>query len=148
MELSDGGTDYASSFGVGGVIGTNFAWPGAPGKKDPKLLLTPEREAIWGKWTKLFQEKRLVDGEYLGALYDIGFDKPETHVIAKGGAMYYAFYAHQFSGTVELRGLQPGIYRVRDYVHGRELGTVRGPTGKLAARFRQSMLLEVRPQDP
>ena len=36
-----GGEDFASTFGVGGVVGTNFAWPGAPGKKDKKLLLTP-----------------------------------------------------------------------------------------------------------
>jgi alpha-galactosidase len=35
VELSDGGEDFASTFGVGGVIGTNFAWPGAPGEKDP-----------------------------------------------------------------------------------------------------------------
>ena len=148
VEMSEGGTDFASSFGVGAVIGTNFAWPGAPGQKDPKLLLTPERQAIWAKWTKLYQEKRLVDGEYLGTLYDIGFDKPEAHVISKDGTMYYAFYAHQFSGAIELRGLKAGMYRVRDYVHGRALGTVRGPTGKLAARFRQSLLLEVRPQEP
>ena len=31
VEMSEGGTDFASTFGVGGVIGTNFAWPGAPG---------------------------------------------------------------------------------------------------------------------
>ena len=66
VELSDGGTDFASSFGVGAMIGTNFAWPGAPGKKDPKLLLTPERQVLWAKWMKLFNQLRLVDGEYLG----------------------------------------------------------------------------------
>ena len=33
VELSDGGDDFASTFGVGGVIGTNFAWPGAPGRR-------------------------------------------------------------------------------------------------------------------
>ena len=32
----------------------------------------------------------LPKGEYLGALYDIGFDKPEAHAISKDGAMYYA----------------------------------------------------------
>ena len=148
VELSEGGTDFASTMGVGGVIGTNFAWPGAPGKKDPKLLLTPARHAIWGKWTQLYQEKRLIDGEYLGALYDIGFDKPETHVIAKGETLYYAFYAKTFTGTVELRGLKPGSYRVRDYVHGRDLGVVQGPTAKLATRFKQSLLVEAQPQLP
>ena len=145
VEMSEGGTDFASTFGVGGVIGTNFAWPGAPGKKDPKLLLTTQRQALWGKWTKLYQDKRLIDGEYRGALYDIGFDKPETHVISKGDAMYYAFYAQRFRGNVELRGLQAGNYRVRDYVHRRDLGVVHGPTAKLAARFTQSLLIEVLP---
>lgn len=148
VELSEGGTDFASTFGVGGVIGTNFAWPGAPGKKDPKLLLTPEREALWGKWTALYQQLRLVDGEYLGTLYDIGFDRPEAHVIAKGAARYYAFYAPKFGGTLELRGLEPRRYRVRDYVHDRDLGEVEGPVGRLVADFNQSLLVEALPQQP
>ena len=148
VELSEGGTDFASTFGVGGVIGTNFAWPGAPGKKDPKLLLTPQREIIWAKWTRLYQQLRLIDGAYLGTLYDIGFDKPETHVIAKGDARYYAFYAKKYHGTVELRGLQARTYRVRDYVHDRDLGAVQGPLAKLPVSFTQSLLVEVAPQEP
>ena len=148
VEMSEGGTDFASTFGVGGVIGTNFAWPGAPGKKDPKLLLTPAREALWGKWTALYRELRLVDGEYLGTLYDIGFDRPEAHVIAKGAARYYAFYAPSYDGKLELRGLGPGRYRLRDYVNGRDLGEVSGPRGTLTAHFRQSLLVEALPQEP
>ena len=146
VELSEGGTDFASSFGVGAVIGTNFAWPGAPGKKDPKLLLTPERQALWQRWTKLYDRLRLVDGTYLGTLYDIGFDRPETHVIAKGDARYYAFYAKNYRGDVELRGLKPGAYRVRDYVHDRDLGLVQGPRAKLAVHFNHSLLIEALPQ--
>ena len=148
VELSEGGTDFASTFGVGGVIGTNFAWPGAPGKKDPKLLLTPQRARIWAHWTQLYQQLRLVDGVYLGNLYDIGFDKPETHVIAKGDARYYAFYAKKFQGAVELRGLQARRYRVRDYVHDRVLGEVHGPLARLPVHFTQSLLVEVLPQEP
>ena len=147
VELSDGGTDFASAFGVGGVIGTNFAWPGAPGKKDPKLLLTPQREVLWRRWTQLYDRMRLVDGTYLGTLYDLGFDKPETHVIAKGEARYYAFYAKNFRGNVELRGLQAGTYRVHDYVHERDLGVVKGPLAKLAVHFTQSLLIEALPQE-
>ena len=45
-------------------------------------------------------------GEYLGDLYDIGFDRPESHAIRKDGQMYYAFYARHWNGTVELRGLE------------------------------------------
>jgi len=147
VELSDGGEDFASTFGVGGVIGTNFAWPGAPGEKDPELLLTPAREKTWARWVKLYQAKRLSEGEYAGELYDIGFDRPESHAVRKGGAVYYAFYAVRYDGRVELRGLAPGKhYRVTDYVNGRELGRVTGPVAKLTAPFERSLLLEAVPE--
>ena len=147
VEMSDGGEDFASTFGVGGVIGTNFAWPGAPGKKDPELLLTPAREKAWARWVELYEAKRLSEGEYLGSLYDIGFDRPETHVIRKGNALYYAFYAPRHDGVVELRGLAPGkSYAVRDYVNGVELGKAEGPVARLTVRFSQSLLLEATPQ--
>jgi alpha-galactosidase len=146
VEMSDGGEDFASTLGLGGVIGTNFAWPGAPGKKDKTLLLTSAREKTWAFWTKLYEEKRLYEGEYLGGLYDIGFDKPEAHAVRKGAAMYYAFYARKHSGEVELRGLGPGSYRVIDYVAGRELGRVSGPTGRLSVSFEKALLLEARPE--
>jgi alpha-galactosidase len=146
VELSDGGTDFASTLGVGGVIGSNFAWPGAPGKKDKKLILTPEREALWAKWTRLYQEKRLSQGQYLGGLYDIGFDRPEAHVVRKGDALYYAFFAKRFDGRLELRGLEARAYRVTDYVNGRDLGRIQGPRAELPARFQGSLLLEARPE--
>jgi alpha-galactosidase len=147
VEMSDGGEDFASTFGVGGVIGTNFAWPGAPGEKDPELLLSPHRERVWGEWVRLYEAKRLSEGEYLGALYDIGFDRPEAHAIRKDGRMYYAFFAPRHAGDVELRGLEPGrTYRVRDYVNDRDLGTATGPVARLAARFRRSLLLEAVPE--
>ncbi len=146
VELSDGGDDFASTIGVGGVIGTNFAWPGAPGKKDPKLLLTPERERAWGFWAGIYRELRLPEGTYLGGLYDIGFDRPEAHAIQKGDRFYYAFYAERFQGTVELRGLQPVAYRVRDYVAGHDLGLVKGPLARLSVEFRKHLLIEARPE--
>ncbi|MEP7242434.1 MAG: glycoside hydrolase family 36 protein [Gammaproteobacteria bacterium] len=146
VEMSEGGEDFASTFGVGGVIGTNFAWPSAPGEKDPKLLLTPQRQELWKKWTQLYAEKRLPDGEYVGGLYDIGFDRPETHVVRRDRTLYYAFFAKQFDGPVQLRGLAAGSYRVTDYVHNIDLGTVTGPAATLPARFTQSLLIEVRPQ--
>jgi alpha-galactosidase len=146
VELSDGGDDFASTVGVGGVVETNFAWPGAPGKKDKKLLLTPEREAKWAFWIRLYNEKRLSEGEYLGELYDIGFDRPEAHAIRKGGAMYYAFYADRFDGQVELRGLETRRYRVVDYESGKDLGSVQGPRALLDAPFRRHLLVEARPE--
>jgi alpha-galactosidase len=146
VELSDGGTDFASTFGVGGVIGTNFGWPGAPGKKNPKLLLTPTREATWAFWVKLYQAKRLSEGEYLGELYDIGFDRPEAHAVRKGDAMHYAFFAKRHRGSVELRGLETKRYRVRDYETGREYGKVEGPLARLAVDFERHLLLEAIPE--
>ena len=41
VEMSEGGTDFASTFGIGGVIGTNFAWPGAPGMAATKKKKAP-----------------------------------------------------------------------------------------------------------
>ena len=147
VEMSEGGEDFASTFGVGGVIGTNFAWPGAPGEKDRELLLTPEREKTWARWVALYEAKRLSEGEYLGNLYDIGFDRPEAHAIRKGNALYYAFFAPRHEGVVELRGLAPGkAYAVRDYVNGVDLGKVEGPVARLTVRFSQSLLLEATPQ--
>ena len=146
VELSDGGEDFASTVGVGGVVGSNFVWPGAPGKKDPKVLLTPERERIWADWLRIYQEHRLPQGRYLGELYDIGFDRPETHAIAKDDKLYYAFYAPKFDGTVELRGLGAGTYRVRDYERGRDLGTVTGPVARVAVSFSKHLLLQAMPE--
>jgi alpha-galactosidase len=143
VELSDGGTDFASTFGIGGVIGTNFAWPGASGEKDPKLLLTPQRQEIWSKWLSLYDDKRLSEGKYIGDWYDIGFDRPETHVVRKDGTLYYAFYAPSFNGQLQLRGLETGTYRVQDYVNNRDLGIVRGPVGTVKARFENSLLVAV-----
>jgi alpha-galactosidase len=130
---------------VGGVVGSNFVWPGAPGEKDPKVLLTPERERAWAHWLEIYKKHRLPEGQYLGELYDIGFDRPEAHAIAKGNALYYAFYAPQYAGTIELRGLAPGSYRVQDYENGRDLGTVTAPAARIAATFKRHLLIEVTP---
>jgi alpha-galactosidase len=147
VEMSEGGEDFASTFGVGGVIGTNFAWPGAPGEKDKSLLLTPAREKTWGRWVALYEAMRLSEGEYVGDLYDIGFDRPEAHVVHKGGSLFYAFFAARHDGSVELRGLEAGkTYSVRDYVGERALGTVTGPVATVPARFKHSLLLEAKPQ--
>jgi alpha-galactosidase len=85
-------------------------------------------------------------GEYLGTLYDIGFDKPETHAIRKDGNMYYAFYAPRWDGQVTLRGLGARSYRVTDYVNGRDLGVLQGPAATLAIHFERHLLIEAKPQ--
>ena len=97
-------------------------------------------------WVRLYQEKRLSQGEYLGGLYDIGFDRPEAHAIRKGDSLYYAFYGDRFRGDVELRGLETRRYRVVDYENGRDLGTVDGPRPRVGVSFQGHLLLEARPE--
>jgi alpha-galactosidase len=144
VELSTGGDDFASTVGIGGIVSTKFTWPLDPKPKD-SFLLTPAKEAIWRKWIALYNERELPLGTYRGELYDIGFDKPETHVVEKGGRLYYAFYARDFSGPVPLRGLTSGRYRVRDYYNGRELGEVSGKQSTLQVAFSQFLVLEAIP---
>jgi alpha-galactosidase len=90
-------------------------------------------------------------------LYVYGFDVPEAYAIEKNGHMYYAFYAPSptreartgerthWSGELELRGLSAKTYRVTDYVHHQDLGTVTGPLAKLKVNFQDSLLLEAVP---
>ncbi len=84
-------------------------------------------------------------GTYRGELYDIGFDKPETHVIEKAGRFYYAFYGRNFSGPVPLRGLKAGRYHVRDYYNDRKLGEVSGQNNQLQVAFDDFLVIEAVP---
>ena len=145
VELSDNHDDFASTLGVGGVVGTQFVLPSLV-EKHGRFDLTPEREKSFTKWLELYQEKDLARGQYLGTLYDIGFDLPEAHVIRKGKKMYYAFYAANWKGALELRGLDNRSYHVVDYVDGKDFGIVHGPIVHLSADFSKHLLLEATPQ--
>ena len=137
--------DFASTVGVGGVVGSNFTWPeGSATRKRGDL--TPAREENFAKWIAIYKEKMLPRGNYEGTLYDIGFDRPEAHAIRKNGSMYYAFYAPQWSGKITLRGLSARAYRVTDYVDGKDFGTVRGPEATLDVQFEKHLLLAAKPQ--
>jgi alpha-galactosidase len=144
VELSDGGDDFASTVGIGAIVSTKFTWPRDPKPKD-SFLLTPEREALWRKWIALYNERLLPQGTYRGELYDIGFDKPEAHVVEKGGRMYYAFYAKSWKGPVTLKGLNESRYRVRDYFNGQDLGEVAAHGAPLQLSFERFALLEAIP---
>jgi alpha-galactosidase len=134
------GQDFATSMGPGGVIGTKFTWPNGP----KNMQLTGEREKHWQKWVKLYHEKMLSKGNYLN-LYDIIYDKPESHVIQKNGSYYYAFYADEWQGPIELRGLENKEYKVYDYVNEVDMGTVTGPVGKISPTFKEHLLIECIP---
>ena len=85
----------------------------------------------------------LPKGEYRGGLYDIGFDKPEAHAIAKDGAMYYAFYAKKWNGQVQLRGLERRALSRARPVQRTSISarSTRSPT-TVNARFERFLLLK------
>jgi alpha-galactosidase len=146
VELSDAKSDFASTVGVGGVVGTKFTLPSVNPDAE-KELLTAEKEAVWRKWIAIYNEKMLPKGEYLGELYDIGFDRPETHAIRKDRSVFYAFYADKYAGDVEFRGLDARKYRLVDYDAGTELGVLSGPTASLRVDFEKHLLVEAMPVD-
>lgn len=144
VELSTGGDDFASTVGIGAIPFTKFTWPVDPKPKD-SFLLTPEREEVWRKWLDLYRAKMLSRGDYRGDLYDIGFDRPEAHAVAKDGRMHYCFYADRHDGEVMLRGLPAGEHRVTDLWSGRALGTVSAERPTLRASFERFLFVEAAP---
>jgi alpha-galactosidase len=150
----DLGSDFASTVGTGGVVGTKFAWPDY-GPKLSDVYLTPQKEEYWKKWIGLYNDKMLSRGTFRN-LYVYGYDVPEGYAIEKDGAMYYAFFAPSpatgvahghaepaaWSGEIELRGLGSGKYHVVDYVSGKDLGEVTAPDAKLKASFTDHLLIE------
>jgi alpha-galactosidase len=146
VELSDRANDFASTVGIGAVVSTKFTWPRDP-KRKKKFLLTERKEARWRRWIALYNDKRLPEGHYRGALYDIGFDKPEAHVITKDNRFYYAFYANRWDGPVELRGLGKGRYRIADYWTGKAIGSASAADNRLSVTFKRFLLLEATPLD-
>ncbi|RJX71168.1 alpha-galactosidase [Tsuneonella suprasediminis] len=152
VELSDGGNDFASSYGIGAVLSTKFTWPKDTDKPIESLppggyVLTPEKEALWRQWIDLYRANMLPKGHYRGDLYDIGFDKPEGHMIETGAVRHYAFYADSWSGPVELRGLQTGTrYRVEDVFHKTTLGFVTADAPRVSAEFSKFLVLTATPE--
>ena len=148
VELSDGGLDFPSQIGVGGIIGTKFTWPepNPYAEQNGGSLLTEEKEALLKKWVPIYNDKMLSKGKYLG-LYSYGFDVPEGHVIEKDGAMYYAFYAPSWKGgAIELRGLDPGRkYVVTEYTADEPRSyEIDGSNPVIHPEFENNYLIEVK----
>jgi len=142
VELSDGHDDFASSYGVGAVLSTKFTYPAGP---DTETVLTPEKEELWKKWIGLYRRSWLSTGEYRGELYDIGFDVPEGHAIAKCATMHYAFFADDWSGAVDLRGLGPGTYRLTDPFSETDLGVASAAEPAVDLTFTRFQLVVAEP---
>lgn len=145
VELSDQGSDFASTIGIGGVPGTKFTWPNDNPFSEESSLLTHEREAEWGKWINIYKSRMLSKYEYLGELYDIGYDVPETHVIRKADTLFYSFYADAWNGKVTFKGLDNHSYRIIDYVNGRDLGVISHEMPEMAVIFSKYLLLMAYP---
>lgn len=141
----DTGDDFASTVGLGAVVGTKFVWPQTD-DRFRRVALTPAKDREWKKWIDIYHAKMLPRGEFLN-LYTQGYDLPEGYAIRKDGRMYYAFFTtypdESFKGEIELRGLTPGRYRVFDYANSQELGRVGAAKPRLAVEFKGSLLVEV-----
>ncbi|MCK5343588.1 MAG: alpha-galactosidase, partial [Candidatus Heimdallarchaeota archaeon] len=111
------------------------------------VSLTSSREKKWKKWLNIYLANELPKQDYNGSLYDIGFDVPETHVIKKENTLFYAFYAKSYQGSVELRGLEKGAYKITDYVNQKELGIVSKDTPNLKVDFDEYLLIKASPTE-
>ena len=97
---------------------------------------------------RALQREEIARGELSRRLYDIGFDKPEAHLVStKDGRHYYAFYADRWHGPVELRGLGNGRYTITDYWTGKSMGTASAANNRLSVAFERFLLLEAAPLD-
>jgi len=146
VELSDDQDDFASTIGTGGVPGTKFTWPkDNPFVTEGHFVLTAEKEKEWKKWIQIYKAHMLSKGEYLGGLYDIGYNVPETHVIRKSDTLFYAFYAKNWQGKLNLKGLSDQPYRIIDYVENRDLGNVQPGKPGPEVTFSKYLLLMAYP---
>ena len=141
------GKDFASTLAVGGVLGTKFT-----SLEGEDVERTWENNkgirSWWKKWFDLQHRLRLYDGEYLN-LYDIAWDAPETHVVAKDGSLYYGAFAEKFEGRLPLKGLAEGrTYHLTDYEYGTDLGTVKGGAdAAYGCSFADHLLVKAEPAD-
>jgi len=76
------------------------------------------KETYWRKWIDIYNTRMAFPGR-VPQLYVCGYDVPEGACDRKDGRMYYAFFSpdpkNRGQGEIELRGLKPGRYRIRDY---------------------------------
>ncbi|MBN2410237.1 alpha-galactosidase [candidate division KSB1 bacterium] len=141
-------SNFASMIGVGGIPGTMFVSRPEDNVEFLRVkypcYLSPERKKHFEKWLDIYRNNTLSNGEYLN-LYDIAFDKPETHVVKKDNIMYYAFYAPEWDGDVEFRGLDDRDYIIYDYTNDEEIGKVNG-NSKLKVHFENHLLVKAIPE--
>lgn len=146
VELSDNGDDFPTQIGVGAVVGSKFTWPRDNPDVKKSYLLTDEKEQFYKKWVGIYNDKMLSKGVYRGDLYDLTFDKPETHLIEKDDKFYYSFYADEWSGDkIELKGLKKDVkYIVNEYTNDVKVTyELDGGEPIISPTFSQYYLIEV-----
>ena len=96
------------------------------------------------RWLGIYNKEKFAEGEYLN-LYDIAFDKPETHLIKRGKTFYYSFFTNgRFDGSVELRGLEKGEYEASDIYSCKVLSTFTSDAPVVHIHFDRYMIVKVR----
>jgi alpha-galactosidase len=137
-----GKEDFASTLAVGGVPASKFTIAGIE-QADSSLMLDEPRFEYYQKWLRISESERLSEGDYLN-LYDIGFDRPETHVIRRGQTYYYSFFSGKhFHAIVELRGLPKGRFRGTDLVTGNDVSFVHPESPFVNLDFDRSAILKI-----
>ena len=145
-ERSDLQSNLSSTIGVGGVPGSKFTWPkDNPFVTEGHFVLTEEQEALWKKWMSLYNSEMISTAEYMGDLYDIGYDRPETHAIKKGDTLYYAFYADSWDNMLKLKGLTQKKYKIEDYYNNKDYGFITTENPELQVSFKGFLLLKATP---
>jgi len=140
--IPGGREDFVSTLAVGGVPASKFTLPGIE-QADSSLMLDGPKFDYYQKWLRVSESEKMSEGDYLN-LYDIAYDRPETHLIRKGDTYYYSFFsAEHFRGTVELRGLPKGRYRALDLLTGNDVSRVRSDSPFLNLDFDRSAIIKI-----
>jgi alpha-galactosidase len=140
--IPSGKEDFASTLAVGGVPSTKFTTEGIR-QSDSTLELDTLKQIYYRRWIEIYNKEKMSKGEYLN-LYDIGFDKPESHLIKKGESNYYSFFVDKsFNGKVEIKGLGKGDYKVYDLFSGKFISNINSANPFLAISFDHYLILKV-----
>lgn len=169
IEISDEGDDF-SLLGIGGVPATRFTPSGRDKTneiEDRIFEVRPfeEKLELWKHWFNIYNKMRLSEGVYLN-LYDLIYDKPETHVIQKDKKLYYSLYPGEpdgivddggveyrikkdtkvWKGTFTFKGLDHTVkYSVRDWENDIDFGIVSGDLPTIILDIKHHLLLELIP---
>jgi alpha-galactosidase len=145
VELSDGGEDFASTIGIGGVPGTKFTIVETREFVEGSKLLTNEKKEIWDTYLNAYNNERISQGKYIN-LYDICYDKPEIHLIQKKEDLYYGIFSKgKFKEEISLKGLSPRKkYQVVDYINEKVLSSnISLDNNQILVEFEDHLLIKV-----